>query len=102
MEMWCARGSRTLEILQAWLPWCEDPEVIRLLREAEAMEPKRLKLIRQADARIASLQPASFLFRRMGMDAMSSRVRLPFPMPRLGTVPGLWKLRHASVTPDGG
>ncbi len=109
-EMRCARGSAALETLKsAWFPGMrdgpmvgglEDMEVTRLMREADEMGPKRLKLIRMVDARIASLQPATFLFSRMGMDAMSRRVRLPFPMPRLDATFGLWKLRHAYVVPE--
>ncbi len=110
MEVWCGRGIRAFEVLKTvWFPVAangamlggiEDPEVARFLTEAEKPGQGKLNWVRRIDARIADLQPATFLFRKLNLDAMSRRVHLPFPMPKLSSQPGIWKLRHASIVPE--
>ena len=75
----------------------EDLEVSRLLRNAvEERDPRKKKeLFLQVDALIASLQPGTFLFHKMAIDAMSRRFSLPLPFAI--DQPGISRLKYASL-----
>jgi len=75
----------------------ENPEVSRLLRNAvEERDPRKEKeLFLQVDALIASLQPGTFLFHKMAIDAMSRRFSLPLPFAL--DQPAITRLKYASL-----
>ena len=59
----------------------EDREVTRLFRllASENDPEKRKEICHQLDARIAFLQPGTFLYHKTVFDVMSDRISLPFP-----------------------
>lgn len=75
----------------------EDSHVTRTLSEAKREEDpeRRKKLFHEAEARIASLQPGTFLFHRINIDVMSKRIELPYPFSM--EYSGICSLRFAVV-----
>ncbi len=75
----------------------EDSRVTDLLRAAlSEPDPERKQaLFDAADDLIASLHPGTFLFHKIFIDAVSRRIELPAPFTF--SIPGLFRLREASV-----
>lgn len=75
----------------------EHPEVTRLIKKVfEEEDPeKRKQFFYEIDTLIASLQPGTFLFQKIAIDAMSKRFSLPHPFSI--TYEGIHRLRHAAL-----
>ncbi|MFH0725645.1 MAG: ABC transporter substrate-binding protein [Pseudomonadota bacterium] len=76
----------------------EHPEVTCLLQracEAQSSSPAQSALFYQAEARIVSLQPGTFLFQKEAIDVLSKRFDLSSPF-RLNYA-GIYDLQHASL-----
>jgi ABC-type transport system substrate-binding protein len=75
----------------------EDKEVTRLARliASEDDLEKRKALCHQIDARIAFLQPGSFLYHKTIIDVMSNRISIPFPFSL--TQAGAYRLWRATI-----
>lgn len=75
----------------------QHPEVSRLIHNAiEEIDPSKQKeLFFQVDALITSLQPGTFLFHKIAIDAMSRRFSLPLPFAL--DQPGIHRLKYASL-----
>lgn len=89
--MWCPAGNQRS-------PVCfEDSCTTNLFKQALQEEDtvKRTELFQAIDARIAALQPGTFLFHKIALNVMSKRINYPFPFRvDLGSV---HRLRHASI-----
>jgi len=75
----------------------EDEEVTRLFRlmDSENGPEKRKALCHQIDARIAFLQPGTFLYHETAIDVMSARISIPFPFSL--TADGASRLWRATI-----
>ena len=93
-------------IKQQWAPYPSDCSIAGCFKNADvtllinhALEDKnpfhQKQLFYKIDALIASLQPGTFLFQKIAIDAMSRRFQIPYPFAL--TNEGIYRLRYASL-----
>ncbi len=73
------------------------PEITRLLNMAlEETQPiKKKELLYKIDELITQLQPGTFLFHRVALDAISRRISLPYPISL--DMSGIYSLKYATL-----